>query len=487
MKRLVIMFTFLFMLFGAVEIASAEEGCAYIDREFCVPGMISNETWYTPAPDHIIGKAVWYAPYVMEATAEWRGMELDGFLGGVSLFSPEDIGEIAWLKRPNMEWEGPFLVVDASQRNHMYTTIIYVNEVVEVDFDTAERWGMVMWLDVNTNSYQINDWMIRDVEVYKGLQPPVDSIPTNYSDWFLNMVTFNNEENHLWLHADIENEIKNIADYNERNIEFLATLPIAPEVVSEIVLSESRSPLDEPENDIQRVSSVMSVEIIIPALDKSLSVALNELITNAEREEQQEVVDIGISYKDAHQYTQNKLTQMEIVPEISWNIDCEDGNAFTGFIMMTDCIPGVIAFDSWFMQIPKYTTGVATYYAPGVLEKVLENRNMSLDGYKDGIVLMSCGHIGDSVWLKRLGLGWEGPYLVIDCSQPYHMWMNLSSRHLHIEVDQDRWTDWRNSTGTQNIEMCIGSKNCVGNPVSFWYHWEKNVEYMIPKAVVSLK
>jgi hypothetical protein len=58
-----------------------------------VPGYIDNDTWMTPAPNHIKGKMVFYGPSVMQATADYRGMDYDGCIGGVALMSPIDIGK----------------------------------------------------------------------------------------------------------------------------------------------------------------------------------------------------------------------------------------------------------------------------------------------------------------------------------------------------------------------------------------------------------
>jgi hypothetical protein len=155
---------------------------------FWVPGMIDNMTWYTPAPDHIVGKAVFYAPYMMRATAEYRGLDLDGYLDGVSLMSPADIGQTVWIKRPGEEWEGPFLVVDCARRSDMYGVIVHNEEVVEVGFRTAERWKMVRrtqegWVTLL--------WNIEGVEIYKGPRAPQEpSQAIVYTDWFLERVSF---------------------------------------------------------------------------------------------------------------------------------------------------------------------------------------------------------------------------------------------------------------------------------------------------------
>jgi hypothetical protein len=85
----------------------------------CVPGYISIETWFQKQPRYTHGRALYYAPGAMEATAEWRGLSLDGYLDGVSLISPADIGETVWIRR-GVEWEGPFLSVDSARRTDMY-------------------------------------------------------------------------------------------------------------------------------------------------------------------------------------------------------------------------------------------------------------------------------------------------------------------------------------------------------------------------------
>ncbi len=174
----------------------------YMDRKHCVPGMITNETWFTPQPVHTVGKATWYAPGLMRATAEYRGMELEGFVDGVSLYSPADIGKVVWIKRSGFVWEGPFLVVDCSQRNHMFTTVTYIGEVVEVSFETARRWGMVTG---SYEDYREIDWMIRNVELFIGELPPADAEPISYAEWFLDMVEFDSRfvRNRRLMYSDV--------------------------------------------------------------------------------------------------------------------------------------------------------------------------------------------------------------------------------------------------------------------------------------------
>lgn len=166
-----------------------------------VPGYISIETWYTRAPIYSFGGAVFYAPFVMEGTARYRGYSLDGYLDGVAMMSPADIGRTVWLKRPGGEWEGPFLVVDCARRGDMWPIAITRGEVVEVGFSTALRWGMVRG---GTWSWRTVTAKIPDVEVYVGESLPrwltdaafdePSAIPVYYPGWLLDNAVFASRE-----------------------------------------------------------------------------------------------------------------------------------------------------------------------------------------------------------------------------------------------------------------------------------------------------
>ena len=422
--------------------SAAPGGCStYIDRGYCVPGYISSETWWTPAPQHSVGKAVWYAPYLMNATAEWRGQNLDGFVDGVAMMSPADIGQVVWLKRPNLAWEGPFLVVDVSSTIHMWTTITKNEEVVEVGFNTALSWGLV---EGDANNYSINAYMVRDVEVYKGLHPPFESSePVDYVEWFKNdVLAWGNGEYRRWSTDDIE-----IFNYEQYQGVLAAYLQIDFTV-------------------LYRAKQVKTF-----AIPES---------SQEETGEPTHVLDSSISIKDAHHYTQEYLQTVRVVDEVDWELNCEDENPYNGFVFIDYCVPGVISKESWLMDYPAHTIGVATFYAPGVMDKVVANRGMSLKGYVDGIVTMTCGNVGDSAYIRRPGLGWEGPYLVVDCGGPHGVWA-FTQYKLHIEVDYDRWMLWDSTTGHQNIEVCIGNRdNCNGSPVSWWKYWLQHAEWLLP-------
>lgn len=150
------------------------DGYFWHGTEVWVPGYITVETWFTPSPDHFTGKAVYYAQGLMEATAEWRGMSLDGFVGGVALMSPSDVGETVYIKF--REWEGPFLVVDCARRGDMWPVIMHRGEAVEVGHRTAIRWEL--------------EPPYPDVIVSKKPPNGLQSEPVKLTNWYENVYKF---------------------------------------------------------------------------------------------------------------------------------------------------------------------------------------------------------------------------------------------------------------------------------------------------------
>lgn len=67
--------------------------CGYWWLDGWVPGLVSQETRFTPIPQVVTGGAVFYGPGVMEATAEYYGLEWsEDILDGVSLLTCAELG-----------------------------------------------------------------------------------------------------------------------------------------------------------------------------------------------------------------------------------------------------------------------------------------------------------------------------------------------------------------------------------------------------------
>jgi hypothetical protein len=133
-----------------------------------------------------MGKAVFYSSGVMEATAQYREISLDNYLDGVALMSCRHIGETVWLAH-HMRWEGPYVVVDCPRKGDAYSAVVYTEEVVEVGFKTAKRWGMV------SQYGKVSEWY-KDVVMFICDEPPdrlyssVDTVV--YRDWWLDTVEY---------------------------------------------------------------------------------------------------------------------------------------------------------------------------------------------------------------------------------------------------------------------------------------------------------
>lgn len=159
-----------------------------------IPGLIRNTSWFLVTPPVVEGKAAWYAPGVMEATAKARGLSLEGFVDGVSSMTCSDLGLTYWIGHETpwgvLSWEGPFLVVDCARQGDLYGVIVYREEVVEVGFKTAERWGLT-YSHLNGGYTVLDDGWFRNVIVSKYPPRVADLIePVGLDNWFLERVEF---------------------------------------------------------------------------------------------------------------------------------------------------------------------------------------------------------------------------------------------------------------------------------------------------------
>ena len=73
----------------------------------------------------------------------------------------------------------------------------------------------------------------------------------------------------------------------------------------------------------------------------------------------------------------------------------------------------------WSSMSSQNLEGQATYYSPGLMERVAENRGMDLSGYAGGVALNRKGDLGRAVWLDWGGVT-EGPFRIVDCARRDH-------------------------------------------------------------------
>ena len=154
------------------------------DDRIYVPGLPTTATWFLPMPQHAIGAVLPYPQGYVEDAAERRNLSLAGFVDGIVLMSPADLGASVWLRRPGHQWEGPFLSVDAARRGDIWPIIYSRGVIAEVGFQTAVRWGMVR--QDGRNEWRFVTRRLEDIEVWRGQAPPdFTDEPVGYRTWFL--------------------------------------------------------------------------------------------------------------------------------------------------------------------------------------------------------------------------------------------------------------------------------------------------------------
>ena len=148
----------------------------YWQWDYWVPGLVRVRSQFLELPLVYGGRAVWYAPGVMEATAEARGLSLLAYVDGVASMSCADLGLPLWIDR-GFGYEGPFLVVDCPQLDDIYSVVVHREEAIEVGWRTAEEWGI-----------QSGGWEVRVSRVLPTLPNRIKQI--RLRDWFLERAKF---------------------------------------------------------------------------------------------------------------------------------------------------------------------------------------------------------------------------------------------------------------------------------------------------------
>jgi len=123
--------------------------------------MVPNRIIYMHLPSFVWGNASKYAAGMMPDPGP-------GYVGGVAVPFCADVGKTIWLRKSGV-WDGPFLVMDCSRPVGLYTHIVELGVVVEVDAATADRWGSLGVVSLSTHDPQFIG----------------DKLPMNIRDWFL--------------------------------------------------------------------------------------------------------------------------------------------------------------------------------------------------------------------------------------------------------------------------------------------------------------
>lgn len=92
------------------------------------------------------GKAMYYNPGVMELVLENRlkagqVVPCRDCVGYVAMLRVGDLNSKVWIQLPDATVEGPFQVIDTADKRHI-PMLINKGWIVDVDYETAMRWGM---------------------------------------------------------------------------------------------------------------------------------------------------------------------------------------------------------------------------------------------------------------------------------------------------------------------------------------------------------
>lgn len=132
--------------------------------------------WWQPSPEPVqSGWATYYNPGVMaqvvanrgyiDRPGEYQGLLASrGVVGAVALNRAGDLGRRVWLDGPGGR-EGPFLVLDCAQFVH-YGQRLRGGRIVEVDWATAQRWGM-------TGPVRVMVWFVDPATVFSDGKVPI--------------------------------------------------------------------------------------------------------------------------------------------------------------------------------------------------------------------------------------------------------------------------------------------------------------------------
>src|SRR5512136_842620 len=85
--------------------------------------------------------------------------------------------------------------------------------------------------------------------------------------------------------------------------------------------------------------------------------------------------------------------------------------------------------------------GYATFYAPGVMERVADYRGLSCADCIGYAAMVDPQYLGQRIWIGRPGERSEGPFLVVDCGQAEHKAVQ-TARGLVAEVDFETARRW---------------------------------------------
>ena len=145
---------------------------------------------------------------------------------------------------------------------------------------------------------------------------------------------------------------------------------------------------------------------------------------------------------------------LDAVPP-SWPVNCENEVAWDGYRVPDFdgyCVPGILSQETLNAQFPRSFYGVLSSYAQYAME-IQEDRHGVRRGH--GVALTTCGQMGFTVWLRLPGEAWRGPFTVVDCGAPAHLFHQIVVDGLAVEISWTAAQTW--VPAAQRVDVQIGA------------------------------
>lgn len=145
---------------------------------------------------------------------------------------------------------------------------------------------------------------------------------------------------------------------------------------------------------------------------------------------------------------------VDVVPP-PWTVNCENEVAWDGYIVPDFdhyCVPGILSQATLNAQFPHSFYGVLSSYGQYAME-IQEDRHGVRRGH--GVALTTCGQMGFTVWLRIPGEAWRGPFTVVDCGAPAHLFHQIVVDGLAVEISWTAAQTW--VPAATRVDVQIGS------------------------------
>ena len=149
------------------------------------PGLLTWQAYRRQAPHYFSTRAIWQSDGVLEATAQYNGVDLSDVAGGIALIACTDVGRTAWIQPPGGHWLKT-RVADCTHRLHSYFHVVNVQSAVELQYSLAEQ--------LNATGYNarggVGIWGMNVCMTDGHPESACAGQAVNFTDWWLGVIDF---------------------------------------------------------------------------------------------------------------------------------------------------------------------------------------------------------------------------------------------------------------------------------------------------------